>query len=81
MKTYTSYIWINGAWKKVKPVITNVTNMGKVPSNALYTNAGIPFLTKSKEFFLVDPATPGLTAESTEDYLLREMPQYTAKIF
>lgn len=79
--TYVPCIYINGAWKKVKPIIFNKTNMGKIPSNALITSAGVPFLTKSKEFFLVDPLTSGLTPASTNDYILEEVLKYTAKIF
>lgn len=80
MAAYSSYIYIDGNWKKVKPVIINITNMGKIPSNALITSEGIPFLTNSKEFFLVDPSTPGLTAESSNDYLFREDKIYTPYI-
>ena len=80
MATYSSYIYIDGNWKKVKPVIINITNMGKIPSNALITSEGIPFLTNSKEFFLVNPSTPGLTAESSNDYLFREDKIYTPYI-
>jgi hypothetical protein len=81
MKSYVPCIYINGVWKKVKPVIINMTNMGKIPSNALLTSDGVPFLTKSKEFFLVSSSTPGLTATSSTDYLLHEELKYTAKIF
>lgn len=81
MKSYVPCIYINGAWKKVKPIIINMTNMGKIPSNALLTSDGVPFLTKSKEFFLVSSSTPGLTATSSTDYLLYEELKYTAKIF
>ena len=81
MKSYVPCIYIDGTWKKVKPVIINITNMGKIPSNALLTNEGIPFLTKSKEFFLVSSSTPGLTATSSTDYLRYEELKYTAKIF
>ena len=82
MKTYASYIYINGAWKKVKPVIGKVTNMGRIPSNALITKEGVPFLTSNKEYFLVDPSTPGLTAQSATDFLLDEgFIPHTAKIF
>lgn len=80
-KTYTPHVWHDGAWHKTRPVIINITNMGKIPSNALLTNAGIPFLTNSKEFFLVDPSTSGLTAESTNDYLLYETLKYTSYIY
>lgn len=80
MAAYSSYIYIDGNWKKVKPVIINITNMGKIPSNALITSEGIPFLTNSKEFFLVNPSTPGLTAESSNDYLFREDKIYTPYI-
>lgn len=81
MKTYASFININGTWKKVKPVIINKTNMGKIPSNALLTSNGVPFLTSSREFFLVDPSTPGLTAASANDFFFEEALPYTAKIF
>lgn len=81
MKSYASYIYIDGTWKKVKPIIINITNMGKIPSNALLTSEGIPFLTNTKEFFLVSSSTPGLTATSSTDYLLCEEFKYTAKIF
>jgi hypothetical protein len=81
VKSYVPYIRINGIWTKVKPIIANITNMGKIPSNALLTNTGVPFLTKSKEFFLVDPSTAGLTAESTNDYLLYEKCKYTSYIY
>ena len=80
MAAYSSYIYIDGNWKKVRPVIINITNMGKIPSNALITSEGIPFLTNSKEFFLVNPSTPGLTAESSSDYLFREDKTYTPYI-
>ena len=72
MATYSSYIYIDGNWKKVNPVIINITNMGKIPSNALITSEGIPFLTNPKEFFLVDSSTPGLTADISIDYLFSE---------
>ena len=81
MKTYTPFINAGGTWKRVKPVIVNITNMGKIPSNALFTSEGVPFLTKQKEFFLVDPSTPGLTAASTNDYLIEEALRYKTKIF
>lgn len=77
---YLVYV-INGTWKKVKPVIINITNMGKIPSNALLTSEGIPFLTNTKEFFSVSSSTPGLTATSSTDYLRYEELKYTAKIF
>ena len=82
MKTYSSYIFDQKtyAWKKVKPIIINITNMGKIPFNALLTSEGIPFLTNSKEFFLVDPTTSGLTATSANDYLRYEELKYTAYI-
>ena len=80
MAAYSSYIYIDGNWKKVNPVIINITNMGKIPSNALITSEGVPFLTNSKEFFLVDSSTSGLTAESSNDYLFREDKIYTAYI-
>lgn len=81
MKTYIPFINVEGTWKRMKPIIFNVTNMGKIPSNALLTSEGVPFLTAQKEFFLVDPSTPGLTAASTNDFLLEEALPYTAKIF
>lgn len=81
MKTYMPFINVQGTWKRMKPVIFNVTNMGKIPSNALLTNNGVPFLTAQKEFFLVDPSTPGLTAASTDDFFLEEAMFYTSKIF
>ena len=81
MNTYTPFINIEGTWKKMKPVIVNITNMGKIPSNAILTNEGVPFLTAQKEYFLVDPSTPGLTASSADDFFLEETPSYIAKIF
>lgn len=81
MKTYIPFINVEGTWKRMKPIIFNVTNMGKIPSNALLTSEGVPFLTAQKEFFLVDPSTPGLTAASTDDFFLEETPSYIAKIF
>ena len=81
MKSYVPCIYIDGTWKKVKPVIINITNMGKIPSNALLTSEGIPFLTNTKEFFLVSSSTPGLTTTSSTDYLRYEELKYTAKIF
>lgn len=76
-----TYIYTNGAFKKVKPIIMKVTNMGKIPRNALVLNDGItPFLTSTKEYLLVDPSTSGLTAESTYDYILYEYPKYVACI-
>lgn len=81
MKTYTPFINVGGTWKKMKPVIVNITNMGKIPSNALLTSDGVPFLTAQKEFFLVDPSTSGLTTASTDDFFLEETLRYTAKIF
>lgn len=81
MKTYIPFINVEGTWKRMKPVIFNVTNMGKIPSNALLTSTGIPFLTSQKEFFLVDPSTPGLTAASADDFFLEEAIFYTSKIF
>lgn len=81
IKSYMPYIRINGVWTRVKPIIVNITNMGPIPSNALLTSEGIPFLTKSKEFFLVSSSTPGLTATSSTDYLRYEELKYTAKIF
>ena len=81
MKTYAPFINIGGTWKRVKPIIINITNMGKIPSNALLTSDGVPFLTAQKEFFLVDPSTSGLTAASTDDFNLEEALPYTTKIF
>lgn len=81
MKTYTPFINVEGTWKRMKPVIINITNMGKIPSNALLTSNGVPFLTVQKEFFLVDPSTPGLTAASPDDFFLEEALFYTTKIF
>ena len=81
MKTYSPYINVNGTWKRVKPVIFDVTNMGKIPSNALLTSEGDPFLTPDKEFFLVDPSTPGLSPASADDYKIEKVLFYTAKIF
>lgn len=80
MTTYSPYVYKDGTWIRVNPVIINITNMSKIPSNALITSEGIPFLTKSKEFFLVDPSTSGLTDESSEDYLFRENKTYTTYI-
>lgn len=80
-KTHTPHIWHDGAWHKVKPAIVNITNMGPIPFNALLTSSGVPFLTNTKEFFLVDPSTPGLTATSTNDYLLYEELKYTSYIY
>lgn len=75
------YIYKNGAFKRVRPVIIKTTNMGKIPSNALVLNDGAtPFLTNTKEYLLVDPSTTGLTAESTYDYILYEYPRYVAYI-
>lgn len=55
--------------------------MGKIPTNALVLNDGVtPFLTSTKEYLLVDPSTPGLTAESSSDYILYEYPKYVACI-
>lgn len=79
--THIPYIWHNGTWHKAKPIIIKITNMGPIPSNALLANDGIPFLTKSKEFFLVSSSTPNLTATSSTDYLRYEELKYTAKIF
>ena len=45
MKTYIPFINVEGTWKRMKPIIFNVTNMGKIPSNALLTSEGVPFLT------------------------------------
>ena len=81
MKTYIPFINVGGTWKKMKPIIINITNMGKIPSNALLTSEGVPFLTAQKEFFLVDSSTPGLTAASADDFFLEEALPYTAKIF
>lgn len=81
MNTYTPFINIEGTWKKMKPIIVNITNMGKIPSNAILTNEEVPFLTHQKEYFLVDPSTPGLTATSVDDFFLEEVLPYTAKIF
>lgn len=76
-----TYIYSNGAFKKVKPIIMRVTNMGKIPSNTLVLNDGAtPFLTGTKEYLLVDSSTAGLTAESTSDYILYEYPKYVAYI-
>ena len=80
MKSYVPCIYIDGVWKKVKPIIINITNMGKIPSNALITSTGEPYLTNSKEFFLVSSSTPGLTATSSTDYLRYEELKYTAHI-
>lgn len=79
--THTPHIWHDGTWHKVKPVIIKITNMGPIPSNALLTSAGVPFLTNTKEYFLVDPNTEGLTAESSTDYLLYEELKYTSYIY
>lgn len=82
MKTYIPFINVGGTWKKVKPcIISNVTNLGPIPINGLITSEGIPFLTNTKEFFLVSSSTPGLTATSSTDYLRYEELKYTAKIF
>ena len=43
MKSYVSCIYIDGIWKKVKPVIINVTNIGKISSNILLASEGILF--------------------------------------
>ena len=76
-----TYIYANGTFKKVKPIIMKVTNMGKIPSNALVLHDGAtPFLTSTKEYLLVDPSTTGLTAESTSDYILYEHLKYVAYI-
>lgn len=76
-----TYIYTNGAFKRVKPIIMRVTNMGKIPNNALVLNDRVtPFLTNTKEYLLVDSSTSGLTAESTYDYILYEYPKYMACI-
>lgn len=76
-----TYIYMNGAFKRVKPIIIKATNMGKIPNNALILNDGItPFLTNTKEYLLVDPSTSGLTAGSSSDYILYEYPKYVAYI-
>jgi hypothetical protein len=79
-KSYMPYIRINGNWTRVKPIIVNAINMGKIPSNALLTSEGVPFLTNTKEFFLVSSSTPGLTAQSSSDYIFYEYPKYVACI-
>ena len=69
MKNTKPYIWIDGQWKQVKPyIISKVTNLGPIPTNALITSEGEPFLV-NKEYFLVDINTPGLTPQTTNDYL------------
>ena len=80
MNCYAPHIYINGTWKKVKTIIHNQTNMGPIPSNALLTSDGVPFLTKSKEYFLVDPTTTGLTATTSYDYIRKENLKYTPYI-
>ena len=80
-KKMIPYIYKDGAFKRIKPIIMKVTNMGKIPSNALVLNDGVtPFVTNTKEYLLVDPSTSGLTAESTSDYILCEYPKYVAYI-
>lgn len=79
MTRKTSYIYYENSWHKVKPIIISVTNMGTIPYNALCTSDGTPFLTDTKEYLLMADSD-GLTAESTNDYLLYENFKYTAYI-
>lgn len=81
MASYIPFINVEGTWKRMKPVIISKTNMGKIPSNALLTSEGIPFLTNTEEYFLVDPSTPGLTAASANDYFYEKVLPHTAHIF
>lgn len=78
---YSTYVYKDNSFIKARPIIMRVTNMGKIPTNALVLNDGVtPFLTNTKEYLLVDPSTSGLTAESTEDYILYEYPKYVTYI-
>ena len=67
--------------KKVKPsIISHVTNLGPIPTNALITADGEPFLV-NKEYFLVDINTPGLTPQGTSDHLVYDLYKCKSIIF
>ena len=81
MKNTIPYIWIDGQWKKVKPcIISHVVNLGPIPTNALITSDGEPFLV-NREYFLVDINTPGLTPQGTSDYLHYDLYKCKSIIF
>ena len=55
MYKYYTCLFINGQWKKVRPVIFTKNT---IPPNAMLSNEGFAFLTNTGEFFIVNsPST------------------------
>ncbi len=71
-----TYIYRNGSFKRARPIIIKTTDMGKIPADALMTNAGIPYLTNDKQFIRTTGSS-NLTPESSENYILYEFIRYS----
>lgn len=74
-----AYIYRNGSFKRARPIIIKTTDMGKIPADALMTNAGIPYLTNDKQFIRTTGSN-NLTPESNENYILYEFIRYNPQL-
>lgn len=55
MYKYSTCLFINGQWKKIRPVIFTKNT---IPPNTIISNEGFAFLTNAGEFFVVNsPST------------------------
>lgn len=59
-KKLRPHIYYNGKFRAVGTYIQKVTNLGPIPETALMTNAGVPLLTKSKEFIITTSASAAM---------------------
>ena len=69
MYKYSTYLFINGQWKKIRPVIFTKNT---IPPNTIISNEGFAFLTNEGEFFIANSpsavSTFSMRAANTGDF-------------
>lgn len=60
-----AFIYINGAFKRVKPIIIKEHNLGPIPNGAILTNTGVPFLTKDMQYVITTSDNTNITFTNT----------------
>ena len=60
-----AFIYINGAFKRVKPIIIKEHNLGPIPNGAILTNTGVPFLTKDMQYVITTSDNANITFTNT----------------
>lgn len=60
-----AFIYINGAFKRVKPIIIKEHNLGPIPNGAILTNTGVPFLTKDMQYVITTSDNTNVTFTNT----------------